>query len=170
MDGDLAPLWTDVGRLDDIPPLGSRVVSTPEVDIAVFRTADDRVFALHDRCPHKAGKLSQGIVHGEQVTCPLHNWVIGLSDGRAKDPDEGCANTVPVRLDGDRILLGLIGMNAAGYARGVDEAAACARGIDGADGPARGAGWDPARQINEIPAGCPPAEESAAQQAGLTRS
>ncbi|HEY8288799.1 MAG TPA: nitrite reductase small subunit NirD [Acetobacteraceae bacterium] len=97
--------WREVGRLDDIPRLGSRVVSTPVSDIAVFRTSDDRVFALHDSCPHKAGKLSQGIVHGESVTCPLHNWVIGLADGNAKDPDEGCVRTVPVRLEGDRIFL-----------------------------------------------------------------
>ena len=68
-------------------------------DIAIFRTADDRVFALHDRCPHKQGKLSQGIVHGTSVTCPLHNWVIGLEDGMAKDPDEGCVRTVPVKLE-----------------------------------------------------------------------
>jgi nitrite reductase (NADH) small subunit len=97
--------WTDVGHIDDIPRLGSRVVSTSSVDIAVFRTSGDLVFALHDTCPHKAGKLSQGIVHGESVTCPLHNWVIGLADGKAKGPDEGCSRTVPVRLRDGRILL-----------------------------------------------------------------
>ncbi len=102
-------VWVDVGALDEIPRLRSRVVTTSAFDIAVFRTADDRVFALHDRCPHKAGKLSQGIVHGESVTCPLHNWVIGLADGQAKDPDEGCARTVPVRLENGRILLGVGG-------------------------------------------------------------
>lgn len=108
MDGGVS-VWMDVGCLDDIPRLGSRVVTTPAIDIAVFRTADDRVFALHDRCPHKAGKLSQGIVHGESVTCPLHNWVIGLADGQAKEPDEGCSRVVPVRLDDGRILLGVGG-------------------------------------------------------------
>jgi nitrite reductase (NADH) small subunit len=105
MDGHIETVWMDVGQVDDIPRLGSRVVSTPATDIAVFRTTDDRVFALHDRCPHKAGKLSQGIVHGDSVTCPLHNWVIGLADGQARDPDEGCAHTVPVRLQDGRILL-----------------------------------------------------------------
>ena len=105
MDDHIAAVWMDVGHLDDIPRLGSRVVTTPAIDIAVFRTADDRVFALHDRCPHKSGKLSQGIVHGDSVTCPLHNWVIGLGDGQAKDPDEGCARSVPVRLQDGRILL-----------------------------------------------------------------
>jgi len=108
MDGHIA-VWTDVGHLHDIPRLGSRVVSTKAVDIALFRTTDDRVFALHDLCPHKAGKLSQGIVHGESVTCPLHNWVIGLVDGQAKEPDEGCTRTVPVRLDNGRILLAVGG-------------------------------------------------------------
>lgn len=107
MDGDFAPRtgWRLVGALDDIPRLGSRVVEAPGGDIALFRTADDRVFALPDRCPHKAGKLSQGIVHGEFVTCPLHNWVIALADGQAQDPDAGCAGTVAVRLEGARILL-----------------------------------------------------------------
>jgi nitrite reductase (NADH) small subunit len=99
--------WTRVGTLDDIPRLGSRVVKTPTEDIVVFRTADDHVFAMHDRCPHKQGKLSQGIVHGTAVTCPLHNWVIGLDDGLAKDPDAGCVRTIPVRLDGPTILLAL---------------------------------------------------------------
>ena len=104
----MMPLWIDVGTLDDIPPMGARVVRSPDGDIALFRTADDRVFALYDRCPHKGGPLSQGIVHGHAVTCPLHNWVIGLDDGRAKDPDEGCVRTVPVRLDGRDILLAVM--------------------------------------------------------------
>jgi nitrite reductase (NADH) small subunit len=106
MDGSLSAVtWRDVGMLDDIPRLRARVVLVRDTEIALFRTEDDRVFALHDRCPHKAGKLSQGIMHGDSVTCPLHNWIIGLADGQAKDPDEGCARTVPVRLDGRRILL-----------------------------------------------------------------
>jgi nitrite reductase (NADH) small subunit len=99
--------WIDVGALADIPRQGARVVKTGRGCVAVFRTADDEAFALDDRCPHKGGPLSQGIVHGRAVTCPLHNWVIGLTDGQAKDPDEGCARTVPVRLDDGRILLAL---------------------------------------------------------------
>ncbi len=109
MDGDFSsrPTWRDVGCLDDIPRLGARVVEARAGDIAVFRTADDRVFALFDRCPHKQGKLSQGIVHGTSVTCPLHNRVIGLDDGIVQDPDEGRVRTVPVQLDGRDILLAI---------------------------------------------------------------
>ena len=99
--------WTPVARLADIPRLGSRVVATAGGDVALFRCADDSVFALDDRCPHKGGPLSQGIVHGHAVTCPLHNWVIDLASGEAQAPDSGCVNRRPVRLDGDRILLAL---------------------------------------------------------------
>ncbi len=97
--------WREVGTLDDFPRQGARTVATAIGTVAIFRTLDDQFFALEDSCPHKAGRLSQGIVHGHFVTCPLHNWVIGLSDGVAAEPDEGCTRTVPVRLDGHRVLL-----------------------------------------------------------------
>jgi nitrite reductase (NADH) small subunit len=100
-------LWIDVGALEDVPPLGSRVVRTARGDVAVFRTADDEIFALDDRCPHKGGPLSQGIVHGRSVACPLHNWVIELDSGEAAAPDRGCTRTRPLRVDGGRILLGV---------------------------------------------------------------
>ena len=97
--------WVDIGRLDDIRPLGSRVVRAPSGDIAVFRTADDRVFALADRCPHKGGPLAQEIVHGDRVTCPLHNWIIGLEDGRAIAPDQGCVARHPVKVENGKVRL-----------------------------------------------------------------
>lgn len=99
--------WIVVGQLSDIPRLGARVVNTAEGDIAVFRNADDEVFALRDQCPHKGGPLSQGIVHGRKVTCPLHDWKISLESGLAVAPDEGCAASFPVKLDGENILLSL---------------------------------------------------------------
>ncbi|UZE95499.1 nitrite reductase small subunit NirD [Alkalimarinus alittae] len=95
----------EIGKLTDIPKLGSRVVKTKQGDIAVFRTMDDEVFALHDSCPHKQGALSQGIVHGKSVTCPLHNWVIGLDDGEAKGHDKGCTKTFEARLEGGMVYL-----------------------------------------------------------------
>jgi nitrite reductase (NADH) small subunit len=90
--------WLTVGRLEDIPRQGARVVSAPGGNIAVFRTVDDEVFALRDRCPHKGGHLSQGIVHGKKVACPLHDWKINLDSGIAVAPDEGCAASFPVRI------------------------------------------------------------------------
>lgn len=106
MDGMMSDTaWRDIGRLDEVPRLGSRVVATARGNIAVFRTSDDRVFALEDRCPHKGGPLSQGIVHGNHVTCPLHNWLIDLTSGQAEAPDHGCAPTIPTQVLQDRILL-----------------------------------------------------------------
>lgn len=99
--------WIEVGVLSDIPKLGARVVRTADGDIAVFRTADDEVFALRDKCPHKGGPLSQGIVHGKRVACPLHDWKIHLDSGLAVAPDEGCAARFPVTVEDGRILLSL---------------------------------------------------------------
>ena len=102
---DGAGRWLRVAALEDIPRLGARVVKSARGDIAVFRNADDEVFALRDRCPHKGGPLSQGIVYGRHVACPLHNWSIGLADGRAMAPDEGCTGTYEVKVEGGAVFL-----------------------------------------------------------------
>jgi len=99
--------WVEIGAIDDIPMRGARCVNTPEGRIAVFRTADGQVFAIEDRCPHKDGPLSQGIVHGTAVTCPLHNWVISLETGKAQGADEGAVRTVHVRIEGERMFIAL---------------------------------------------------------------
>ncbi len=99
--------WIEVGTVNDIPRQGARVVRGKEGDIAVFRTDKDEIFALRDKCPHKGGPLSQGIVHDKKVNCPLHNWNISLETGLAVAPDEGCAARYPIRLEGDRIFLSL---------------------------------------------------------------
>ena len=104
---DAATDWIRIGAIEDIPRQGARCVKSGEVTIAVFRTDDDRVFAMEDKCPHKNGPLSQGIVHDGCVTCPLHNWVISLETGLAQGADEGAVVTYPVRLDGTDIYLGL---------------------------------------------------------------
>ena len=98
-------IWIDIGPLDDLPPRGSRCVQTPTGKIGVFRTADDRIFAIRNQCPHKGGPLTEGIVHGHSVTCPLHNWVISLETGKAQGADEGAVETMPVKVEGTRILL-----------------------------------------------------------------
>ena len=103
----MSDMWIEVGKVEDIPKLGARVVKTGEGDIAVFRTAEDKIFALRDKCPHKGGPLSQGIVHGDRVACPLHDWKIHLDSGNAVAPDEGCAASFPIKLEGDNIFLSL---------------------------------------------------------------
>jgi len=91
--------WITIGTIEDIPKLGSRVVASHDGDIAVFRTSDDHIFALRDHCPHMGGPLSQGMVYGHTVACPLHNWSINLETGEAVAPDKGCSHSFPVKVE-----------------------------------------------------------------------
>lgn len=90
--------WVAIGNITDIPRRGARCVASPLGRIAIFRTVEDEVYAIEDRCPHKGGPLSQGIVHGGAVTCPLHNAVIDLASGQVQGPDEGRVRTFALRV------------------------------------------------------------------------
>jgi len=105
MDAEVQVGWRRICALAEIPQLGARVVKAAGCDIAIFRNEADEVFALLDRCPHKGGPLSQGIVMSRHVACPLHNWNIGLEDGKAAAPDEGCARSYAVKVDGADVFL-----------------------------------------------------------------
>lgn len=97
--------WIDIAAIDDIPLRGARVLKTAAGCVAVFRPTEDEAYALSDRCPHKGGPLSDGIVHDRKVTCPLHNWVFSLETGEAQGADEGRVDTYPVRVENGRILI-----------------------------------------------------------------
>ena len=98
--------WKTICSVEDLPVLGARRVTRPSgVAVAVFRNDQNQVFALLDRCPHKGGPLSQGIVFGTSVACPLHNWTIGLADGHAKAPDQGCTARFAVNVEGGEVFL-----------------------------------------------------------------
>lgn len=98
--------WKLICRVDEIPVLGSRRVTRPQgLDVAVFRNDVGDVFALLDRCPHKGGPLSQGIVFGTHVACPMHNWTIGLCDGQAAAPDEGCTPKFALKVEDGVVFL-----------------------------------------------------------------
>jgi nitrite reductase (NADH) small subunit len=99
-----------VCSLEDVPIAGARVIERPQHpdgNVALFRTAENRVFAVLDRCPHKGGPLSQGIVYGDRVACPLHNWSIELGNGAAVAPDVGCARTFPVNVERGIVFVAL---------------------------------------------------------------
>ena len=101
----LSEAWLDIGALEDVPRQGARVLKTAKGCVAVFRAADNHVFALDDRCPHKGGPLSEGIVHGHSVTCPLHNWGFDMNSGEAQGADSGSVGTYLVKVDQGRILI-----------------------------------------------------------------
>jgi nitrite reductase (NADH) small subunit len=108
--GNVMTHWIKIGRVEDIPVLGARVVQTPNGKIAIFRTEGDKIFALDDKCPHLGGPLSNGIVHGMRVACPLHNWSIDLGSGVATLPDEGCTRRYPIKIERDNVYLCLEGV------------------------------------------------------------
>ena len=103
--------WIKVGELADIPKQGARCIDAGELTIAIFRGTNDEVFALEDKCPHKNGPLSQGIVHDGCVTCPLHNWVISLATGEAQGADEGATRSFDVKLENGAVLLNANGLS-----------------------------------------------------------
>ena len=99
--------WIEIGTVSDIPRRGARVVKSPAGDVAIFRTGNDEIYALRDRCPHAGGPLSNGIVHDRRVTCPLHGLVVDLTTGQGQGPEGGCTRTLPVKLSNGTISLGL---------------------------------------------------------------
>lgn len=103
--------WIDICGIDDIPPRGARKLKTAQGCIAVFRTAENEVFATSNTCPHKGGPLSEGIVHGQSVTCPLHNWVFDLETGQAQGED-GKIATYPLKVEDGRVLIDGAGLSA----------------------------------------------------------
>jgi nitrite reductase (NADH) small subunit len=105
----LNPDWVSIGHLQDIAPLGCRRVKRPQGvkggEVAVFRAEGDRIYAVLDACPHKGGPLSQGLVFGARVACPLHNWTFDLSSGQVQSPDQGCVQTFSVKVENEEIFL-----------------------------------------------------------------
>lgn len=98
--------WLDIGSVDQITPGTARTLPVVGSDeIAVFRTQKNEFYALVNRCPHKQGPLSQGIVHDNVVTCPLHNWNISLKTGEALGEDKGCVPVIPMKVDAGRMYL-----------------------------------------------------------------
>ncbi|TCS38363.1 assimilatory nitrite reductase (NAD(P)H) small subunit [Paucimonas lemoignei] len=107
--------WKPICQVDDIPVLGARVVKrVDQPDVAVFRNSEDKIFALLDKCPHKGGPLSQGIVFGERVACPLHNWNIELGSGCAVAPDDGCTPKFSVKVEKGKVYLDVNELTALG--------------------------------------------------------
>lgn len=108
----MSPQWKAICNVADIPVLGARVVHrAKQPNVAIFRNGEDKIFALLDRCPHKGGPLSQGIVFGERVACPLHNWHIQLDTGCATAPDEGCTQKFSVKVENGLVYLDLLELN-----------------------------------------------------------
>lgn len=88
-----------VGKLSDIDERGSRTFQLEDLEIAIFKLADGSILAIENRCPHKGGSLSEGMVCGKIVHCPLHDWRIDLQTGLVNEPDDGCVTTFATEVD-----------------------------------------------------------------------
>ena len=99
--------WYKVTNIDNVPFMGSRVVEIADIEIAIFKTKDGSIFAINNTCPHKKGKLSEGLVHESIVTCPLHNWNVDLKSGEALGNDSGCTNVYETKIVDGIIYLGI---------------------------------------------------------------
>lgn len=99
--------WVDAGPTDAIPAPGARQLRTSEGNIALVKTSAGEFHAVQDACPHRGGPLSQGMVYGDRVQCPMHGFNIDLKTGQAIAPDHGCTRTYPVRVENGRIMVGL---------------------------------------------------------------
>jgi len=99
--------WIKIIEIEDVPLMGSRKVVVGDDEIVIFKTKDGSIFAVNNVCPHKQGKLSEGLVHDHMVTCPLHNWDIDLETGIVKDEDNSCTKKYETKIEEGVIYLAL---------------------------------------------------------------
>lgn len=94
-----------VAHVDEIPYQVGKEVSVDNIEIAIFRLSSGKFKAVENRCPHKQGPLSEGIVSGEFVFCPLHDWKIDLTSGDVQKPDDGCVQTYSVEVMNNEVFI-----------------------------------------------------------------
>jgi nitrite reductase (NADH) small subunit len=87
----------NLGRLDKIAPGQGFCFIVGGEEVAVFRQRDGRVFATQNRCPHKNGPLSDGVIGSGKVICPLHAKKFDLATGNGPEPQH-CLKTYPIDI------------------------------------------------------------------------
>lgn len=103
-----AKRWIRITECSNIPLREGRSVSAGGHDIAVFNLGD-RFLAIENQCPHKGGPLSDGIVSGNAVVCPLHAWRADLETGAVLNSGSArsCLKTFATRIDAGVVMLEL---------------------------------------------------------------
>lgn len=95
----------EISSVEQLPEKLGKCVKVRDMELALFRSSSGQIYALENRCPHKGGDLSQGIVSGEFVFCPLHDWKICMKDGKVQEPDHGCVKTYKVEMNDDKLFI-----------------------------------------------------------------
>ena len=102
--------WVRVTHIENIPMRQGRAVTLGGQELAIFNLGGGfRV--VENRCPHRGGPLADGIVAGEDVICPLHNWRISLDSGEVCQPrdQQHCLKTFPAKVVNGEVLVLLPG-------------------------------------------------------------
>ena len=99
----------DLGPIDRIPPGEGQTFVVAGREIAVFRSRiTDELFATQARCPHRQGRLADGIVGDGKVICPLHSYRFDLASGAPLDNTCESLRTYRTEVTADgRVLLWL---------------------------------------------------------------
>ena len=98
--------WVKICAEDELTSKGVLSARVQEIDVAVFRLADGRLFALEDRCPHRGARLSAGVIYEtDKVACLDHGWGIRLTDGGVEEPERGCVRTFALKVEGGDVLV-----------------------------------------------------------------
>lgn len=91
--------------MDDLPDGMGKAFIINGQKIALFKLSSGKIHAIENRCPHKGGELSQGIVSGDFVYCPLHDWNVCTRDGMVQSPDTGCVKTFKTEVNSEDIFI-----------------------------------------------------------------
>ncbi|UOE92064.1 nitrite reductase small subunit NirD [Alkalihalobacillus sp. LMS39] len=98
----------NIGSLRSFPVEIGQSIKIGDEEIAIFRLDNNRVYAVENRSPHpKGGIISEGLVSGEFVFCPLYDWKISLKTGEVQTPDEGAIRTFEVEISNENVYITL---------------------------------------------------------------
>ncbi len=97
---------TLVAHYSDLPVRAGYSVKIDNQEVALFKVTNGKVYGIENRSPHpKGGVLTEGLVSGEYVFCPVYDWKISLADGKVQAPDEGQVRTYQVEVEADNVYI-----------------------------------------------------------------
>ena len=95
--------FVKVAKTGEIAPGEARAVEAGGKKIALFNV-NGTFYAIDDTCTHRGGPLSEGMLMGEEVTCPWHGAIFDVTSGTALGaPAPRDVAHYPVRIEGDDI-------------------------------------------------------------------
>ncbi|MEK9198473.1 nitrite reductase small subunit NirD [Ureibacillus sp. 179-F W5.1 NHS] len=92
-------------KIDEVAKDFGKTIRVGETEIALFHLKSGEFYAIENRCPHKGGVLVEGLISGQHVFCPMHDWKIDVTTGKVQEPDHGCVKTYQVEVKGDDVYI-----------------------------------------------------------------